>query len=256
VGYRIRHLKIKALTIFSRWFSAFPFYIQGRMDIDRRSIWYDHAFNKTYGGFFPSDRKTPHKVSLQPHDSVREDMLHLICRSISDRSVDGALAELGVFQGETAKLLHNYFPKRRFFLIDTFDGFHETDVQHESREMGVQTTVDHFSETSESRVLRTINPSTDNLEIIKGYFPDSITPSLSESRFALVHLDADLYNPTKAGLAFFYPRLNPGGILVIHDFNAWPGVRKAVLEYCESEKLIPLPMPDKSGSCVIIKPIG
>lgn len=225
------------------------------MDIDRRSIWFDHDFDKAYGGFFPPSRKDAQKVNLQPHDTVREDMLHLICRSISERSIEGDLAELGVFQGETAKLLHNYFPHRRLFLLDTFEGFHETDVTQEAEETGVKTTADHFSKTSESRVLQTIGSSSDKLELIKGYFPESATQELADAQFALVHLDADLYNPTKAGLAFFYPKLSPGGILVIHDFNAWPGVRKAVLEYSESQSLVPIPMPDKSGSCIIIKPL-
>ena len=225
------------------------------MDIDRRSIWFDPEFDKAYGGFFPPSSKNAQKIKLQAHDSVREDMLHLICRSISDRSIDGALAELGVFRGDTAKLLHNYFPQRRLFLIDTFEGFHETDVTHEAKETGVHTTADHFSKTSESKVIQTIGSTSEKLSIIKGYFPDSVNKELADSRFALVHLDADLYNPTRAGLEFFYPKLNSGGILIIHDFNAWPGVRKAVLEYSESQSLVPIPMPDKSGSCIIIKPL-
>ena len=36
--------------------------------------------------------------------------------------------------------------------------------------------------------------------------------------FALVHLDCDLYAPMRAGLEFFYPKLVPGGFMIIHDY--------------------------------------
>ena len=45
-----------------------------------------------------------------------------------------------------------------------------------------------------------------NVELIAGYFPDSITDASAKTQYALVHLDCDLYAPTYAGLGFFYPQ--------------------------------------------------
>jgi len=84
-----------------------------------------------------------------------------------------------------------------------------------------------------------------------GYFPDSVPESVKGQSFAFVHLDADLFEPTMAGLSFFYPRLSIGGLIVVHDFNAWAGARKAVDEFCADK--ISIPMPDKNGSVVILK---
>ena len=49
--------------------------------------------------------------------------------------------------------------------------------------------------------------------------------------FSFVHLDVDLYQSTKDGLAWFYPRLNRGGILISHDYSNADGVRKAFDEF-------------------------
>ena len=79
--------------------------------------------------------------------------------------------------------------------------------------------------------------------------------------FAFVSLDPDLYDPAMAGLEFFYPRLNEGGILIVHDYNntQYRGVHQAVKEYeqkliADGEKPLKLvPLGDLHGSCVIIK---
>jgi len=67
-------------------------------------------------------------------------------------------------------------------------------------------------------------------------------------------MDADLYNPTKAGLEYFYPRLSPGGVIFIHDYNdKWQGLIKAVDEFAATipEKLILV--PDLDSTVMIVK---
>ncbi|HDO27370.1 MAG TPA: hypothetical protein ENH02_04560, partial [Bacteroidetes bacterium] len=55
-----------------------------------------------------------------------------------------------------------------------------------------------------------------------------------------------------AGLEFFYPRLAPGGIIIIHDYNPdWPGIMKAVDDFAAT---IPEPlivMPDQDSSVMV-----
>ncbi|MDA7744683.1 TylF/MycF family methyltransferase [bacterium] len=255
MGNRIKNLKIKALSIVSDWFSAFPFFIQGRMDIDQKSLWFDDKFNGQFGGYLPaSDVKNIPTLGLPLHDNVRKDMLLLLCKSIATRKVEGAIAELGVFQGKTARLFHHYFPNRELYLFDTFSGFDKRDVQSEKNTTGLETTEAHFSNTNMELVRSAIQPVNNNIHFIEGYFPQTWSAALDQMTFALVHLDADLYAPTKAGLEQFYPRLNAGGLVIIHDYNAWFGARTAVDEYCKENALVPIPMPDKSGSCIILKP--
>lgn len=76
-----------------------------------------------------------------------------------------------------------------------------------------------------------------------------------EPCFALVSLDPDLYEPTLEGLRFFYPRLAPGGRILIHDYTScqFEGVKMAVDEYCRAEGLFVVPLMDLHGTAVLVK---
>ena len=52
-------------------------------------------------------------------------------------------------------------------------------------------------------------------------------------RFSLIHMDCDLYAPTKAAIEAFWPRLSRGGILLLDEYGIkdWPGETQAVDEY-------------------------
>jgi O-methyltransferase len=45
----------------------------------------------------------------------------------------------------------------------------------------------------------------------------------------------------------------PGGFILAHDYNSWPGARKAVEQFFRDKPEIPIPMPDKSGSALVLK---
>jgi O-methyltransferase len=161
------------------------------------------------------------------------------------------MAELGVYKGHTARLIHHYIPERPLHLFDTFDGFDSADISTEGSKTDRRPARSDFSDTSVEGVLRYIEPRNDRVHIHKGRFPDSAPASDHSRLYAFVHLDADLYAPIKAGLDYFYPRITRGGFILIHDFNAWPGTRQAVEEFFRDRAEDPIPMPDKSGSALI-----
>jgi hypothetical protein len=243
--------RLLSRSLGSRW----PFFVQSRMDIDPRSAWNSREVVEATGGFFPRGSQSRGLPDVEAWDRVRRDMLLLLLREVESRGVQGAFAELGVWRGATARLLHHYAPHRRLYLFDTFAGFGDRAVRSEREQTGHdRITSGDFSDTSEALVRATVAAQNGNVELIKGLFPESIPSSLRSETFAFVHLDADLYAPIKAGLEFFYPRLAARGIIVVHDYNAWIGARQAVTDFCESVPgLLPIPMPDKSGSCVLQK---
>ncbi|PWT99355.1 MAG: macrocin O-methyltransferase, partial [Terriglobia bacterium] len=65
---------------------------------------------------------------------------------------------------------------------------------------------------------------------IKGPVETTIPLTVPE-RVALLRLDTDWYESTRHELEHLYPRLVPGGILIIDDYGWWQGARKAVDEY-------------------------
>jgi O-methyltransferase len=258
LGKKIRNQwrrgKMKRFMRRSQRMNDKPYFLQGRMDIDDRSFWFEPDFNRATGGYFiKNDPIERARAPLPNCDHTRSDMLTLLCRSIAERKVRGAVAELGVYKGETAKLLHHYLPDRELHLFDTFTGFSDSDLKKERAVMGMAVGNQHLRDTNREQVLRYIQPINQQLKIFVGEFPESVSEELAHVRYALVHLDADLHAPTKAGLEHFYPLMSSGGFIVVHDYNAWPGARRAVDEFAASEDVIPIPMPDKSGSCVIVK---
>jgi O-methyltransferase len=190
---------------------------------------------------------SPWKIT---HDYVRDGALELICREVAELEVPGALAELGVFRGDFAWLMSSLLPGRRVHLFDTFSGFDEREVE-EDRQL-VNDFLD-FSATDPDTVRsRFADPSLVELHV--GRFPD--TTDGVEDEFALVSLDADLYAPLLSGLRWFYPRLAPGGTILVHDFNnaAFAGAKKAVREFQAESGTTVVPLPDWAGTAVVTKP--
>lgn len=182
---------------------------------------------------------------------IRYATFELVAHEIRSRNVPGACAELGVFKGDFAKVINLAFPSNKLYLFDTFEGFHRADLEIEAAR-GLPTKLDDFSATHESTVLGRM-PHPDNVVIKRGFFP--ATAAGLEETFCFVSLDADLYGPIHAGLEYFWPRLAPGGYIMIHDFNnsSYPGVRQAVLEFCRPAAIAFVPIPDGYGSVVLNK---
>jgi O-methyltransferase len=181
--------------------------------------------------------------------------------------IPGDFAELGVYKGESAKILHLMDPSRKFHLYDTFEGFKEEDLKNETGVAATYTTR-NFADTSLESVRRYLGDEGKFVFHVGRFGKSSVVSRQSsvgqdnparrlptaDCRLALVNLDADLYNPTKAGLEYFYPRLSPAGVIIVHDYNyKWPGIKKAVDEFALT---IPEPLimvPDIDGSVMIVK---
>lgn len=185
------------------------------------------------------------------HDKVRFYTIWLQIERLRKDKIDGAFAELGVYQAETAKFIHEMDNSRQFHLFDTFEGFSETDLSKESSSDKKYNT-SNFSDTSLDEVKAYINGN-DNLFFHPGYFPESVN-DINTATYAFVHLDADLYLPTIAALKFFYPKLSNGGVIIIHDYNhTWNGIRQAIEEFIQTIPESIVEIADWQGSAMIIK---
>lgn len=188
------------------------------------------------------------------NDWCRYSTFRLVAEEIKRKNLSGEMAELGVYQGNTASYLNRLFPEKILYLFDTFEGFSESDVNKESGGGFSVSRTGQFSDTNIALVLEKIL-APEHIVIRKGFFPDTVDGL--EEEFSLVSLDVDLYAPTKSGLEYFYPRLQSGGYLFIHDYNniRFEGVRSAVRDFINTHGNIPLvPLPDACGSVVVCKP--
>jgi O-methyltransferase len=143
------------------------------------------------------------------------------------KDIDGAFAELGVYKGGSALLMYEAAEhKRAMHLFDTFTGIPSDDPFKDGHRMG------EFGDTSVEYVREIVFNDANNVLVHKGVFPFS-TENLNGMRYAMVHIDADLYDSTYAGISYFWPRLMRGGRLVFDDYG-WlrcPGVKLAIDSY-------------------------
>jgi tetratricopeptide (TPR) repeat protein len=183
-------------------------------------------------------------------DLARLYTLMLNIKQVIADGVPGDMAEVGVYRGNSAAVLAYYARSsaRQLFLFDTFDGFDKRDLTGVDRRVSAD-----FSTTSLQLVRQVVGEA--NVSFVEGYFPQSIPDGFSERTFAVVHLDCDLYSPMKAGLEFFYPRLAPGGLLLLHDYSSgcFPGAKQAVDEFAKAIPENIVLQRDKSGTAIIRK---
>jgi len=190
------------------------------------------------------------KTESRYKDGIRFYTWWFMVEQLKKQKTTGHFAELGVYKGDSAEVLHLMDESRNFYLFDTFSGFQEQDLKGETGKAATYTTHD-FADTSLERVKQRL--TSEKFMFYPGDF--SITQkSVINETFALVNMDVDLYIPTKAGLEFFYPRLAAGGVIFVHDYNPdWPGIIKAVDEFVTEFSVHLVHVPDKDDTVIIRK---
>ena len=162
----------------------------------------------------------------------------------------GSIVELGVYRGASlftwANLLETFCPGDRYRMVYGFDHFEGltqyTDSDgalNENREKFVRA----FSSSAEAmrKLIEVHNddnllPGIARCRLIEGDILQTIPQFLTENpglRISLLHLDMDLYEPTKAALELLYPFVVKGGIVVADEYGwlEWAGESKAVDEF-------------------------
>lgn len=179
------------------------------------------------------------------NDYVRLATLELLCRRLE--RVPGAAAELGVYRGFFARCINRVLPDRRLYLFDSFAGFDDSADATEAFRAA------HENITME-KVLALL-PHPEVVTVKPGFFPASLNGL--EERFCLVSLDVDFEESTLEGLRYFWPRLSPGGYLMLHDWGSpgLPGVARALERYEAEigEKIPAVPLCDVGGTLVLCR---
>ena len=186
---------------------------------------------------------------LDKYLEFRVAMLRQCADEITSRGIKGNVAELGVYRGEFSQYINKYFPNKKLYLFDTFEGFEDKDItQYEKEKLGINDS--EFSDTNIQLVLDKMKYK-ENCIVKQGYFPYSAIGV--EDEFCFVSLDVDLYQPMLNGLVYFWERLKKGGYIFIHDYTSekWHGTKKAVLEFCEMKDIGYVPVFDLG--CIITK---
>ena len=161
-------------------------------------------------------------------------------------NLPGDTAECGVFNASSSILIceaiarHGY--QKTHHLFDSFEG-----ISAPGEKDGEYWAEGNLT-CAEEVALKNLEPWKDCVQSWKGWIPDRFD-EVADREFCFVHIDVDLFDPTKDSLEFFYPRMVEGGIIVCDDygFETCPGATEAFDRYLADKPEAMLPLPSGGG---------
>ncbi|MET3423411.1 putative O-methyltransferase YrrM [Actinoplanes tereljensis] len=209
--------------------------------------------------------------AVKPRTMTSPGKLHALIsatRYVAQNNIPGDVVECGVWRGGSmlaiAKVLQeNGDTSRDLHLYDTFEGMSEPS-EHDKRHDGKSAaemlaasdiTSGVWAYASLEDVQETMGLSgypDDKIHYYKGKVEETIPAHVPE-KISILRLDTDWYESTKHELEHLWPRLVPGGVLLLDDYGWWDGAKRAVDEWLEQTGL-PLLLLRMDEGRVAIKP--
>jgi O-methyltransferase len=152
--------------------------------------------------------------------------------------VPGDLIETGVWRGGVPILMRALLAvygdiERQVWVADSFQGLPPPNPAEYPADQGdLLYTIDELR-VSVDRVrshFERYGLLDDRVRFLEGWFRDTL-PDAPIASLAVMRLDGDMYESTTDALTALYPRLSPGGYVIIDDYGAIPACRKAVHDY-------------------------
>ena len=166
-----------------------------------------------------------------------------LAEDVERRGVPGDLVDCGVWNGGSTILLASGAPSREVWAFDSFKGLPEPT---ENDPKLAADFVGRFVGSEDMLEQGIRDYGLDNpLHIVSGWFEDTLaTAAENIESIAVLHVDADWYESVMIVLRTFYPKLSPGGWVVIDDYEMWSGAKVAADEF-RREMNIPTPIVDR-----------
>lgn len=179
---------------------------------------------------------TPHARVIALVDAVRHVVQH---------GVSGSIVECGVWRGGSMMavamtLLEQGDTSRDLYLFDTFTAMPPAgpeDYLANGQKVFDLSPGDEVPDEYAFLPLDAVRNAmastgypVERLHFVPGLVEDTI-PSSAPDAVALCRLDTDYYSSTKHELEHLYPRLVPGGVLIIDDYGHFLGAKQAVDEF-------------------------
>ena len=168
----------------------------------------------------------------------RLDNLQFCVETALHDDIPGDLIETGVWRGGACILMRAILAAegvtdRRVFVADSFEGLPAPDEERYPADRGDR----HHTRNSALGVsredveanFRQYGLLDDQVVFVKGWFKDTL-PTVPIERLAILRVDGDMYESTMDAMRNLYPKLSPGGFLIIDDY-ALTGCKAAITDY-------------------------
>lgn len=177
--------------------------------------------------------------------------------ALSTLDVEGDTAECGVLDGATSYIICSAAKRRKIQKVhhafDSWEGLSEISVEDQSSNIyNVFNWKKEDLSISQEDAMKNL-AIFDSIKYYKGWIPSRFK-EIEDREFSFVHIDVDIYQPTKDSLEFFYSRMNSGGVILCDDYgyHTCPGAKKAFDEFMNDKiegPVIQLP----TGQGIIVK---
>lgn len=162
---------------------------------------------------------------------------------------EGDFVELGCYRGDTSVLLGKLLqkpacgnpvenssvvcgkPVQKLWIYDSFAGL-PAKTPEDASGAGANFQKGELLVTKKAVVEKLRRAGLHQVIVKKAWF-DDLTDTDLPTQVAFAFLDGDLYQSIKISLKLVAPRLVPGGVMVVHDYNnpELPGAARAVDEF-------------------------
>ena len=181
-----------------------------------------------------------------------------LCESVA--TIQGDVVECGVWRGGMiAGIAQLFRDSRKYFLFDSFEGLPpvtDKDGAEAKKWQEDRTGATYYenckAEMSFAEAAMT-QAGCEQFFLEKGWFSDTLPSFTETTQIAILRLDGDWYDSTMCCLENLYPKVVPGGLIIIDDYYTWDGCTKAVHDYLSKEQLTVKIERTKNGVCYIRK---
>lgn len=162
--------------------------------------------------------------------------------------IPGDIVECGVFKGASLsrfikfRSLFENPTSKKIIAFDTFGEFPEAGLEIEKKQREAFIAEAGNMSIGRERLagyLKELNLY-QNIDLVEGDILETLPRYVKDNprlKISLLHIDVDLYEPTKACLEQLFHRVVRGGIVILDDYGAFPGANKAVDEFFEGRSV-------------------
>ena len=162
-------------------------------------------------------------------------------------TVRGEIVEFGIFKGNSFfrwikfRDLLEQTSSRKVIGFDIFGDFPEANFEGDKAKRDAfiaETNGGKSISLEEIQELLNVQGLNKNVDIVKGDILVTLDKYLDDNphlKISLLHIDVDLYEPTKHILEKLYEKVTTGGIIIFDDYGAFAGTNKAVDDFFKNK---------------------
>lgn len=198
---------------------------------------------------------TPEKIVelAKPYSMLPRGGLMDLYQLVHGLEAPGTVVECGVANGGAAAVIWAAAGTgRELWLFDSFEGLPRPTEPDGGRAFSKyeyrMKTFGEWCKGDQAKVWETLllvgKDNIEKVKIVPGWIEETLPiVNRATKSIAVLHIDVDFYEPTKCALTWLAPLVAPGGLIIVDDYEAWTGCRKAIDEWVSENGITFTHMP-------------